>query len=187
MLAFSLSQDNAGELLTLAQQFQVGDYWYGRRGRPGPALWDLWNYLGDRGRLPRPLQPWRRGTPPPAALGSVALEYLQLGPDQGFALGLTCGGRRVLILPPELKLQVPPGYHPTAQGLDLLVLPAARAGSPALAPVLARLQPRRLIIYGGDPGITLQKSGLPCRLTRKGAVSAYLAATEVTWRQWQEP
>ena len=184
VLAFSLSQDNAGELLTLAQQFQVGGYWYGHRGRPGPALWDLWNYLGDRGCLPRPLSPWRRGTPPPPGLGSVALEYLQLGPDQGFGLGLSCHGRRVLILPPGRLPQVPPGYH-AAGDLDLLVLPAAMAGSPDLAPVLARLQPRRLIIYGGDPGTTLQK--IPCRLTREGAVSAYLAATAVTWRQWQGP
>ncbi|HEY9074079.1 MAG TPA: ComEC/Rec2 family competence protein, partial [Desulfobaccales bacterium] len=155
VLAFSLSQDNAGELLTLAQQFQVGGYWYGNRGRPEGDLIELWNYLGDRRRLPRPLQPWRRGTPPPAGLGSVTLEYLKLGPDQGFALGLACGGRRVLILPPERKLQVPPGYHAAAGGLDLLVLPAALAGSTDLTPVLARLRPQRLIIYGGDPGTTL--------------------------------
>ena len=102
-------------------------------------------------------------------------------------MGLACQGRRVLILPPGREPQAPPGYNAAAGGLDLLVLPAAMAGSPDLAPVLARLRPRRLIIYGGDPGTTLQTSGIPCRLTRKGAVSAYLAAAEVTWRQWQGP
>ena len=60
-IALNLSEANAGELLTLAQQFNVGSYWYGRRDRDGPAYWDLVNYLGDRGATPRSLA---RGSPP---------------------------------------------------------------------------------------------------------------------------
>ena len=185
VLALSLSLENAGELLTLAQQFTVAGYWYGNRGQPGPALWDLWNYLGDRGRLPLPLEPWRRGPQPPASLGSAGLEYLKLGQDQGFALQVTGPGRRVLILPPGRDLELPQKFKPSETGLDLLVLPAALAGSPdGLPPFLARLQPRRLIVYGGDPGATGPGTGIPCHFTRNGAVSVSLGADGVTVRQW---
>ena len=149
-VALSLSQDNAGELLTLAEQFNVGGYWYGRRGYPGPALWDLWNYLGDRRRLPLPLEPWRRGPQPPAQLGSVTLNYLKLGEDQEFALGLSWSGRQVLILPPGRQPSIPPAFQPAATGLDLLVLPAALAESADLPALLARLHPHDLVIYGGS-------------------------------------
>ena len=185
VLALSLSQDNAGELLTLAERFNVGGYWYGRRGYPGPALWDLWNYLGDRGRLPLPLEPWRRGPQPPASLGSVGLEYLKLGQDQGFALQVSSQGRRVLILPPGRDLELPPQFKPSETGLDLLVLPAGPLGSPdGVPPFLARPQPRLLIVYGGDPGATGPETGLPCHFARNGAVSVYLGADGVRVRQW---
>ncbi|MCX5891349.1 MAG: ComEC/Rec2 family competence protein [Deltaproteobacteria bacterium] len=186
LLALSLSQENAAELLTLAQQFTVAGYWYGRRGYPGPALWDLWNYLGDRGCLPLPLEPWRRGPQPPAGLGSAALKYLKLGQDQGFALQVTGQGRRALILPPGRDLELPPQFEPSATGLDLLVLPAGPVGSPGgLPPSLARLQPRLLIVYGGDPGATGPETGIPCHFTRDGAVSVYLGDDGVRVRQWR--
>jgi competence protein ComEC len=184
VVALSLSQENAGELLTLAQQFAVAGYWYGHRGRPGPALWDLWNYLGDRGRLPLPLEPWRGGPQPPASLGSVGLEYLKLGQDQGFALQITGQGRRVLILPPGRDLELPPQFKPSETGLDLLVLPAGLAHTPETEPRLTSLQPQHLIVYGGDPGATGPKTGIPWHFTRNGAVSVYLGADGVRVRQW---
>ena len=188
VLALSLSQENAGELLPLAQQFTVAGYWYGKRGQPGPALWDLWNYLGDRGRLPLPLEPWRRGPQPPASLGSLGLEYLKLGQDQGFALQITGPGRRVLILPPGRDLELPPQFEPPETGLDLLVLPAGLAGSPddLLPPFLARLRPRLLIIYGGDLGAAGPETGIPSHFTREGAVSVHLEPAEVSVRQWSQ-
>ncbi|MCJ7819073.1 MAG: ComEC family competence protein, partial [Syntrophales bacterium] len=76
-IALNLSEANAGELLTLAQQFNVGSYWYGRRARPGAAYWDLANYLGDRGATPQFLGRGR----PPAAVGPVALQYVKRAPD----------------------------------------------------------------------------------------------------------
>ncbi len=184
VLALSLSQENAGELLTLAQQFTVARYWYGHRGQPGPALWDLWNYLGDRGRLPLPLEPWRGGPQPPASLGSVGLEYLKLGQDEGFALQVTGQGRRALILPPGRDLELPPKFKPSETGLDLLVLPAGLARAPEAEPFLARLQPRLLIVYGGDPGAAGTETGIPCHFTRNGAVSVFLGADGVRVRQW---
>ncbi len=189
-VALALSQDNAGELLTLAEQFNVGEYWYGRRGYPGPALWDLWNYLGDRGSLPLPLEPWRRGPQPPAQLGSVTLNYLKLGEDQDFALGLSWSGRQVLILPPERQPAIPPTFQPAATGLDLLILPAALARSPDLPALLARLHPHDLLIYGGSVKID-ERDGVgvtPGHFTREGAVSVHLAPAKVTICQWgQKP
>ncbi len=185
-VALALSQDNAGELLTLAEQFNVGGFWYGRRGYPGPALWDLWNYLGDRGRLPLPLSPWRRGPQPPAQLGSVILNYLQLGEDNIFALGLSCSGRQVLTLPPERQPAIPPNFQPTATGLDLLILPAALARSPDLPALLARLHPHGLVIYGGSWEVDERDGlgGTPCLFTREGAVSFYLSPKAVSACQW---
>jgi len=95
-LALNLSEANAGELLALAQQFNVGSLWYGRPARPGSAAWDLVNYLGDRGATPLSLERDR----PPAAVGGVALQYVQLAPDAAPALEVAYQGRRVLLLPP---------------------------------------------------------------------------------------
>ena len=175
VVAFTLSQDNAGELLPLAQQFKVGGYWYGHRGWPGPAIWDLWDYLGDRGRLPRPLEPWRGGSQPPASLGSAELQYLKLGPEEGFALAVAGQGRRVLILPPERQdffLRAALLIQAVPASLDLLILPAAMARAPEIEPWLARLQPRLLVIYGGAvrPGDYQRLAKIPCHLTQDGAV-----------------
>jgi competence protein ComEC len=183
-VALSLSQDNAGELLTLAEQFQVGGIWYGRRGYPGPAFWDLWNYLGDRHRLPHPLEPWRGGPPPPANLGSVNLNYLKLEEYQDFALGILYSGRQVLLMPPGRQLTIPPGFKPADSGLDLLVLPATMTEAPDLSVTLGRLHARRLLVYGGEVDTSLAKTGVPSHFTREGAVSVYLTATALRVRQW---
>ncbi len=181
--ALTLSQDNAGELLALVRQFQVGGCWFGRRGREGPANWDLWNYLGDRGAAPRSLERGR----PPESLGSVRLEFLRLGRDQGLALQLTWEGRRGLLIPPVRNLaaaDLPGGAGPRP---DLLVLPAPAAGSrdEALA-VLDRLRPGLLVLYGGqeDPGLSPHLAGIPWHRTRHGAVSVYLSADETRVKQW---
>ncbi len=189
VLAFTLSQDNAGELLPLAQQFNVGEYWYGRRGWRGPALWDLWNYLGDRGRLPRPLEPSRAGPRPPASLGSAELQYLKLGPDEGSALAVTCRGRRVLIVPPGRR-DFSSGDAVSIQAIparpDLLILPAVLARAPESEPWLDHLQPGLLVIYGGAvrPADYQRLARFPCHLTKDGAVSVFLEPDAVRVRQW---
>jgi competence protein ComEC len=182
--ALTLGQDNAGELLTLARQFEVGGFWFGRRGRQGPEYWDLGNYLGDRQASPRSLE---RGQPP-ASLGSVKLEFLKLAQGQGLALQLTWQGRRVLIIPPARQLafrDLPPGVAPSP---DLLVLPAQLAASreEGLAAWLTPLQPGRLVLYGNfsDPGASAPVLGVPCSYTRQGAVRVKLTADQTTVRQW---
>jgi len=182
--ALTLSQDNAAELLTLARQFAVGGYWFGRRGREGPAYWDLWNYLGDRGAAPRSLERGR----PPTHLGSVTLNFLQLGQERGVALQLQGEGRRALIIPPvrHLTTQDLPGGAVVAP--DLLILPAPLAGHQEGRALLRHLQPGCLVLYGGsrDPDAAGRAPGIPCHFTRNGAVSVYLAPNAITVRQWGE-
>jgi competence protein ComEC len=180
--ALTLSQDNAAELLILARQFAVGGYWFGRRGREGPAYWDLWNYLGDRGAAPRSLE---RGQPP-ARLGSVTLKFLQLGQERGVALQLQGEGRRVLIIPPVRHLDSQYLPEGAAAAPDLLILPALLAGHQEGRVLIRRLQPGSLVLYGGsrDPGDAGRAPGIPCHFTRNGAVSVYLAPGSITVRQW---
>jgi hypothetical protein len=181
--ALSLSQGNAPELLALAQQFSLGGCWYGRRGPEGPAYWELWNLLGDRGRAPLSLERGR----PPAALGPVALAFPSLGPDAGVALQLTYQGREVLILPPLRPGQAEKLAAPPAHSLTLLVLPAELAQGPALNLLLTRLQPEQLVVYGlsrQPPAAGSPISGRPCHLTGEGAVSAYLGGPGAVIRQW---
>jgi len=178
----NLSEANAGELLTLVQQFNVGSYWYGRRDRDGPAYWDLANYLGDRGAPPRSLARGR----PPAALGRVDLKYVKLAVDAAPALEVAYQGHRVLLIPPVRGLAA--DDLPAAAGpLAALIIPAALADPQDRKSIMDRLNPRRVVVYG-DPvrsGAARSPWPVPCQFTREGAVSLYLAGSGVTARQWR--
>jgi len=177
-VALTLSGANAGELLTLARQFKVGGFWYGRRGREGPASWELANFLGDREQMPRSLE---RGKPP-ASLGRVALEFIKLGQDQGFALQLGYQGRRALLLPPAGSVAAQ-DLLAAASPLQLLLMPVELAGEA----VLRRLKPEQVVVYGAGPGrrdLEGRQFGAPCRFTDEGAVSVYLSEEGATVRQW---
>jgi competence protein ComEC len=180
--ALGLSQGNASELLALARQFSLGGVWYGRRGPEGPAYWDLWNFLGDRGRAPHSL---KRGRPP-EALGPVRLAFPSLGPEVGVALQLDYQGQRVLIFPPLRPREAELLSPPPVSSLNLLVLPGQLARSPVLDSLLSRFKPEQLVIYG-SPGATLPPGNrlgeIPCHLTREGAVSVYLSASGAVVRQ----
>ena len=180
--ALNLSEDNAGELRTLAEQFKVGSCWCGRRGRQGPAAWDLWNYLGDRGALPRSME----REPPPVALGSLGLKFLNLGPEAGVALEVAYQGRRVMFIPPVTALTAA-DLTAGAGPLELLVCPAELATPRGRNLIMGRLQPRRVVIYGdaSQSGAAYTSWPVPCWFTREGAVSLYLAASGVTMRQWR--
>jgi ComEC/Rec2-related protein len=182
VMALNLSDANTGELLTLAEQFRVGSYWYGSRGRQGPAYWDFWNYLGDRGAVPRSLE-WGH---PPASLGSVDLKYVKLPSGAGLALEAAYHGRRVLLIPPAPGLTAD-DLPVAAKSLEVLVIPAELGNPKGRKIIMDRLQPQRVIIYG-DPsrtGAARVNWPIPCQFTREGAVSVYLAASGVTTRQWR--
>jgi hypothetical protein len=165
-IALNLSEANAGELLTVAQQFTVGAYWYGRRDRDGPA------------------RSLARGQPP-TALGSVALQYVNLAVDAAPALEVAYHGQRVLLIPSAKGLTAE--ALPAAAPLAALVLPAELAGPRDRSLIMARLNPGRVVVYG-DPG----RSGaartlwpVPCQFTREGAVSLFLTASGITASQWR--
>jgi hypothetical protein len=176
-IALNLSEANAGELLTLAQQFNVGSFWYGRRDRPGPASWELANYLGDRGASPRSLEDGQ----PPAAVGRVALQYVKLAPDAAPALEVAYQGQRVLLLPPVQGLAAE-ALPAVAGSLEDLVIPAELATPENRHHIMARLKPR-VVVYRPPP--TRSPWPVPCDFTRQGAVSLYLDASGVTARQWR--
>jgi len=182
VVALNLSEANAEELLTLARQFNVGSFWYGQRGWQEEAYWDFWNYLGDRGAAPRSL---RRGRPP-TAMGGAALNFVPLAPDTAPALEVAYQGRRVLLIPPAGGLTAED--LPALPGpLEAAVLPAELAAPGDRSLILARLQPRQVVVYG-EPrrsGAARTAWPIPCRFTREGAVSLYLAASQVTTRQWR--
>jgi competence protein ComEC len=183
-IALNLNEANAGELLTLAQQFNVGSFWYGRRDRDGPASWDLANYLGDRGALPQSLERSR----PPAAVGPVALQYVKLAPDTAPALEVAYQGRRVLLLPPVRGLAAE-DLPVVAGSLEALVIPAELATSENRHHIMARLKPRRVVVYGDPDRAAAARSPwpMPCDFTREGAVSLYLEASGVSASQWRPP
>jgi ComEC/Rec2-related protein len=181
VVALNLSEAEAGELLTLARQFNVGSFWYGRRGWGGPNYWKLWNYLGDRRAVPRSLK-WGR---PPGALGRAGLTYIKLAAPAPPALEVAFQGRRVLLIPPAAGLRA--GDLPAARRLEALVLPAKLAAPRQRQRLMARLHPRRLVIYGNPrrSGAIQASWPIPCQFTREGAVSLYLAASGVTASQWR--
>jgi hypothetical protein len=181
-IALNLNEANAGELLTLAQQFHVGSFWYGRRDRAGDAYRDLANYLGDRGATPRSLERDRL----PAAMGGLALQYVKLSPDAAPALEVAYQGRRVLLLPP-VGGRAAEALPAAAGSLEALVIPAELATSENRNHIMARLKPRRVVVYG-DPGRSHAARSpwpVPCDFTREGAVSLYLDPSGVTARQWR--
>jgi len=182
VMALNLSEANAGELLTLAEQFQAGSYWWGRRGRQGPASWDFWNYLGDRNEAPRSLE----RSQPPATLGSVDLKYVKLASEGGLALEAAYRGRRVLLIPPAGGLTAE-ALPVSAEPLEVLVIPAELGDPKARNLILARLHPQRVIIYGYPSlsGTARTTWPIPCQFTWEGAVSVFLAASGVTSRQWR--
>ena len=181
-IALNLNDANAGELLTLAQQFNVESFWYGRRDRAGAAYWDLANYLGDRGATPKSLEKDR----PPSAVGPVALQYVKLSPDAAPALEVAYQGQRVLLLPPVGGLAAD-ALPAVAGSLEALVIPAELATSENRSHIMTRLKPRRVVVYG-DPGrfhAARSPWPVPCQFTREGAVSLSLDASGVTARQWR--
>jgi competence protein ComEC len=182
VMALGLAQGNAPELLTLARQFQVGQFWYGRRGPEGPAYYELVNLLGDQNRSPRSLERGR----PPGALGRVELAFLRLGEKGDIALKLSHQGRLVLVIPPVRRLDA--GALNLAPGSRVAALLIPGALDQTLEACLERWHPQIVVIYGSPKkgGMAAgQPSQAHCYFTREGAVSLHLAGSGVRVRQWR--
>ena len=117
------------------------------------------------------------------------LRYVKLAVDAAPALEVAYQGQRVLLIPPVGGLAAD-DLPAMAGPLSALVLPGALAGPRDRNLIMARLNPRRVVVYG-DPGrsdtvrsdATRSPWPVPCQFTREGAVSLYLDASGVTARQ----
>jgi competence protein ComEC len=181
VMALGLAQGNAAEMLTLARQFTVGQFWYGRRGPEGPAFYELINLLGDQNRSPRSLE---RGQPP-ADLGSVGLAFPRRW-EGGPALQLSYQGRLVLVMPPGLRLNAGEIAMPPGCRLGALIIP----GKPArnLETLIGKLRPEIIAIYGPSQGTgtaACLSGDIPCFFTNEGAVSLKISARGLVASQWR--
>ena len=177
VVALQLNTRNAQEMLTLAQQFEVGGFWW-RGRRPAGKVVDLLNLLGDAGRPGLSLERMN----PPQSMGSISLAYPGWDKGQGVALVVTCQGRQALFLPPLRRAVVErlPGL--TASPLTVLV-----ASTDVPAAVVARLKPETLVLYGfrrptANPETP---SPLPTDFTRQGAVNLTITREGATCEQFR--
>lgn len=106
----------------------------------------------------------------------------------GMALHLNYQGREVLLLPPLRRLAAADLALAPESQLEVLVIPGELADSQGCDPLLARLRPQKLVIYGGF-GRHFKAAGhpaaIPCYFTREGAVSVYLSPAGAFIRQWR--
>jgi ComEC/Rec2-related protein len=176
VLALNLNPRNAREVLTLAQQLEIGGVWW-KGPRPAGKVIDLMNLLGDEGRPGLSLERMH----PPLSLGGMTLAYPTWEEGKGVALKVTCQGWQALILPP-LKRAVLENL-PWPEDSPLAVLVAPGEVSPR---VVARLQPEQLICYGlKEPGAGVVDPPRPTCLTRNGATTLIFTEKGVSLSQWR--
>ena len=181
VLALKLNARNAQEMLTLAQQFEIGGFWWAG-GRPAGKVIDLMNLLGDAGHPGLSLTRIRPPLNPPTSLGGLSLAYPTWEEGRGQALKISCRGRQALILPPlqGSVLETLPWLE--EERLTVLVAPGD-----VPAAVVARLKPETLVLYGRrEP--EAENLNLPetsTYLTRQGAVTLTFTEKGVTCNQWR--
>jgi competence protein ComEC len=181
VLALNLNARNAQEMLTLAEQFEVGGFWW-RGRRPVGKVVDLMNLLGDAGRPALSLTRMRPPLNPPTSLGGMSLAYPSWDNGGGVALKVTYQGRQALILPPLPLAVVKKLPWPEESPLAVLVAPEDVPPS-----VVARLKPGNLVFYGsrGPEGGNVDPSRPPAYLTRQGAVTLTFTEKGAFFRQWR--
>jgi competence protein ComEC len=181
VLALKLNARNAQEMLALAQQFEIGGFWWAG-SRPAGKMIDLMNLLGDAGCPGLSLTSTRPPLNPPTSLGDMSLAYPTWDRGWGKALKVTCRGRQALILPP-LKGSVLQNT-PWREEDPLTVLVAPGEVPPA---VVARLKPKTLVLYGQRaPQADTTKPARPCTyLTRQGAVTLTFTEAGAAGSQWR--
>jgi hypothetical protein len=177
VLALNLNVRNAPEMLALAQQFDLGGFWW-RGPRPVGKVTDLMNLLGDAGHPGLALDRMN----PPTSLGSMTFAYPMWAEGQGVALQVTSQGRQGLILPPLKRavLETLPWLEESP--LTVLVAPGE-----VPAAVVNRLRPEHLIVYGSrEPQAEKANPAGPSPyLTRHGAVTLSFSEKGATCNQWR--
>ncbi len=177
VLALNLNVRNAPEMLALAQQFDLGGFWW-RGPRPAGKVVDLMNLLGDAGHPGLTLDRMN----PPKSLGSMTLTYPMWAEGQGVALQVTCQGRQGLILPPLKRAVWETLPWVEENPLTVLVAPGE-----VPAAVVTRLRPENLIVYGSrEPQAEKANPPKPSPyLTRHGAITLTFTEKGATCNQWR--
>jgi competence protein ComEC len=191
LAALTVTPENAGTLLALAQEFEVREFWYGGDRPLLQSFWELRNLLGDRGRVVKNLSL----APISREIGGVQVGTRQLpgsfpnrtsGP---VLLQLDYQGNRLLIIPPA-----PAAWrrHCLAAGLsphDVVILPAANLKADFLDPCLAQVKPRLVVVTGSPfadlPAALSQDPDCTWHFTRQGAVTLTIAAGKVQVSQFR--
>jgi len=185
VLALLLSQENASDVLLLAQQFRVGTIKYGSLGVQGPAYWELWNYLGDRGQTPRSLSRDLSSI----TVDEVTLSYFNLGKDSGIGLALAWGSKAALILTPLRGSGGGALVLPSvSEQVEVMILPLDLRKNELSATLVKHYQPKQLVLYGRSRRFRSSEavpSSLPSYLTRDGAVSVYFGGSTTRVKQYK--
>jgi competence protein ComEC len=191
LVALSLTRQNAASLLAVAQNFNLGQFWYEGGRAPFQAFWELKNMLGDQ-RLPvlnLSIQP------PPDEIAGVGIKVWQLPGERSsrpagpLVLQLTYHNQRLLFIPPGKK-----------QWREQLLELGAKLSSDAVwIPALPRegnfwedrlhlLRPRLVVVTGHGkavhPGQSEKIANQDWRFTQEGAVTVKATAAGLAVRQF---
>ena len=191
LTALTVTQDNAGTLLALAQEFDVREFWYGGDRTNIPSFWELRNVLGDARKVVKNLSL----APLTREIGGVQLRTRQLAgnfPNRTSGpvlLEIDYQGKRLLIVPPAPAVW---RRQCLAAGLarhDVLILPASDLRPDFLPNCLAQVKPKVIIVTGSPPADftpdAAQAEGISWHFTRQGAVTLSISSGEIQVGQWR--
>jgi len=180
VLALRLNSRNAQEMLALAEEFEIGGFWWEGR-RPQGKMIDLMNRLGDAGHPGLSLTRIRPPLNPPSSLGGLSLGYPTWEEGRGLALKISCQGRQALILPPLQGSVLEKLPWLEEERLAVLVAPGD-----VPAAVVARLKPEALVLYGSrEPESGADHLEATTYLTRQGAVTVTFTEEGAACSQWR--
>ncbi len=191
LAALTVTKENAGTLLALAQDFEVGQFWYSGDRPDIPGFWELRNILGDSRKEVKNLSL----KPLTQEIGGAVVRTMQLAQgDAGRSTGpvmlqFDYLGKRLLLVPPA-----PAAWRQKclAAGLspnDVLILPAANLRGDFSKTCISQVKPQIVVVTGAIPDALSselsQQRDIAWRFTRQGAVTLTISSRGVEVNQWR--
>ena len=191
LAALTVTTENAGTLLALAQEFDIREFWYGGDRTNIPSFWELRNILGDARKVVKNLSL----APFTQKIGGVLVQTRQLpgnfpGRTTGpIILHLDYQGKRLLIVPPApaawRQLCLDAGLSPS----HVLILPSTNLRGDFLNSCLSQVKPQ-LVIVTGSPAADLtaeisQYEDISWHFTRQGAVTLTISTQGLEVNQYR--
>ncbi|MBW1987499.1 MAG: ComEC/Rec2 family competence protein [Deltaproteobacteria bacterium] len=192
LVALATTRQNAGTLLTVAQNFTLGQFWYEGGRVPDPAFWELRNMLGDQ-RLPVLNLAIK---PPPAEIQGIEIRLFQEsrwpgGRSHGpVVLQLGYKNQRLLFIPPARREWLGRlADFGTALASEVVWAPRRLTDSKFWGTLLPYLHPQVVVVSGGsgekEPGKQDGLGTIKWYYTDQGAVTAVVSDSGLTMRQWR--